>query len=148
MKENKQEEALNKIKDLESEIEKLKVIINQPEDLFSKIKNYSDVCKELKEDEIKESDFKFLHKDDRKKAISFAKVKQIERLFNIDWKVKFDGNQQNWFPYFALGGSGGLVFSYSDCYYDCCYCEVGFFKDRKTSDFVGKTFIDIYRELY
>ncbi len=148
MKENKKEEALNKIKDLESEIEKLKIIINQPEDLFSKIKNYSDVCKELKEDEIKESDFKFLHKNDRKKAINFAKVKQIERLFNGDWEVKFDSNQQNWFPYFTSGGSSGLVFLSSGCYDDCSYFEVGFFKDKKTSDFVGKTFIDIYRELY
>ncbi len=146
MKNNKQQ-ALEKIQDLESEIAKLKVIINQPEDLFSKINNYSDVCKELKEDEVEESDFKFLHKNDRKKAVSFAIIKQIERLFNGDWKIKFDGTQNNWYPYFN-GSSRGLVFSGSIYYCSCYVDEVSFFKDKQTSDFVGKTFIDIYRELY
>jgi len=36
--------------------------------LFDKIKNYSDVCKDLGEDELKLSDFNFLSKDYRKKA--------------------------------------------------------------------------------
>ena len=142
----KKQQALDKLKDLESEISKLKDIINQPEDLFSKIKNYFDVCKELNEKEITSFDFgSNINKKDLNKLINAAKIKQIERLFNGDWIPKFDGKQYNYYPYFT-GIGVGVVF------YDSSYCygslgQVAYYKDKKTSDFVGKMFIDIYREI-
>lgn len=140
------EKALSKFKDLELEMSKLKIIIEQPEDLFSKINNYSDVCKELNEQELTEKNYSFIkNKKDRLKQLAFGKLKQIERLFNGDWIAIFNGSQQNWYPYFTPAG-GSLVFCFSSYFSDYCG-GVGFFKDRKTSDFVGKGFIDIYREL-
>lgn len=135
------QEALQKIKELEE-------FINQPEDLFSKIKNYSDICKELGEEELKESDFKFLHKKDRKKALNQAIISQGARLFNGDWEARFDGKQKNWYPYFAIGSGMVLGFDSSGCIYSYCYGGfTGYFKDQKTSDFVGKLLITNYREL-
>lgn len=144
----RKQQALDKLKDLESEIEKLKDIINQPEDLFSKIRNYSDVCKELNEEELTECHFNFIkNKSQRLQTLAFNKIKQIQRLFNGDWEAKFDGKQENWYPYFT-GDGVGMVFYGS---YDYCYGysggQVAFFKNREISDFVGKTFIDIYREI-
>jgi len=101
-------------------------------DLF-KIDTYEKVCKQLKE---------------TAQSCPFKKIKQIEKLFNGNWvKNVKDHNQRKHYPYFQDNGSG-LVFDGSSC---CGYCSfaglVAYFKDEKTSSFVGKTFIDIYQEL-
>lgn len=145
----KKQQALNKLKDLESEIEKLKNIINEPEDLFGKISNYKDVCIELNEKEYAECDFSHIeNKTDRLQILAITKMKQIQRLFNGNWVAKFDGRQQNWYPFFTGYGFGMLQcgsFYITHC--DHSSGQVAFFKDRKTSDFIGKTFTDIYREI-
>lgn len=128
---NKQE-ALAKYKDIESELLKLKKIIEAPEDLFSKIKNYSDVCRELGESE---------------QNCPYKKIKQIEKLFNGDWVKDWrNKNQPKYYPYFEYVGSG-LVFAGS--HYDGSYAcgQVAFYQDKQTSDFIGKTFPSIYREI-
>lgn len=129
---NKQE-ALAKYKDVESELLKLKKIIEASETLFNKIKNYSDVCKELYEKE---------------ETCPIKKIKQIERLFNSFWKKDWKNkNQEKWYPYFEYTSSGGLVFYSSSYCYFSTYGPVAFYKDKETSDFVGKTFLDIYKEI-
>jgi hypothetical protein len=146
----KKQQALNKLKDLESEIEKLKNIINEPEDLFDKISNYKDVCRELNEKEYTECDFSHIeNKTDRLQILAFTKIKQLQRLFNGNWVAKFDGKQQNWYPYFTNSSDGlGLVFYSSyDYHYSGSDGRVAFFKDKKTSDFIGKTFTNIHREI-
>lgn len=101
--------------------------------LFERIRNYSDICKELKEEE---------------KQFPFDKIKQIEKLFNGNWKKDWkNSNQYKYFPYFTISGSGALVFGYSGCFGTYFYGVVGFYKDKETSDFVGRTFIDIYKEI-
>lgn len=103
------------------------------EDLLSKIKTYSDVCKELGEKEEKSP---------------YNKLKQIERLFGRNWKKDWSNKSQyKHYPYFSITASGGLVFY--DTYFHCVDFgdEVAFFPDSKTAEFVGKTFIKIYEEL-
>lgn len=103
--------------------------------LFDRIKDYSDVYKELNEEE---------------KQSPFDKIKQIERLFNGSWKKDRNNiNQEKWYPYFYIV-SGSLVFSVSSCRHHRSSIfsgQVGFYKDEKTSDFIGKTFIKIYEEI-
>lgn len=147
----KKEEANKKLKELEKEfnnkVSELRKIIEQPEDLFGKIKNYSDVCKELNEKEFTLDSLTSLPEYLRIKTLAFLKIKQIEKLFNGDWKPKFDGKQYNYYPYFTGIGLGMVFYgSYDSC--DFSYGQVTFYKDKETSNFVGKTFIDIYRELY
>lgn len=137
---NKQE-ALQKIKELEE-------FINKSDDLFN-ITTYKEVCKKLKEKELTLKDYTFLPENRRKKALAQGKIQQLEALFNGTWKVKFDGNQKNWFPCFTIYDVGsGWVFHHSG--YDCGYysAQVGFFKDKETSDFIGNNFKDIYRDLF
>jgi hypothetical protein len=104
----------------------------KPRTLFDVIKNYSDVCKQLCEPE---------------QSCPYQKLKQIERLFNGDWRKDWSNfNQYKYYPYFSLTGVG-LVFDVSD--FDCSGSggRVAYFKDKQTSDFVGRTFVDIYRQL-
>jgi hypothetical protein len=103
------------------------------DDLFSKIKTYIDVCKELGEKPAKSP---------------YDKIKQIEKLFCGNWKKDFsNNNQRKWYPYFVWNNSGGLVFDGSLCDHSFFFGRVAYFPDEKTSNFVGRTFIDIYREL-
>lgn len=116
--------------------------------LFDKIKSYSDVCKELDEPELTIKDFGFLPKDQRKKQLNYHKIQNIEKLFNFGWKINWrNQSQEKYYPYFTIGSGGGLVFLGSNCRNGSSHGAVAFYKDRETSDFVGKLFIDIYNNL-
>lgn len=101
-------------------------------DLFS-INTYSKVCEQLKEKE---------------ESCPYKKVKQLEKLFNGNWKKNWlDRNQPKWYPWFEFYASGEFGFLAScDLFYSFSGV-VGFFKDKKTSDYIGKTFIDIFKEI-
>lgn len=101
--------------------------------LFS-ITSYEGVCKVLKEE---------------CKISPYDKIKQIEKLFNGWWKKDWeDINQKKWYPYFNLKASHGVVGFY-DSYFSCGVAsgQVGFYKDQRTSDYIGKTFWLIYKEI-
>jgi len=117
------------------------------ENIFSQIRNYSDVCKALKIKELTISDFKAFG-EEAKKMLAFHKIKNIEKLFNETWKPNFiDGSQYKYYPYFTANKNGGLGFGDCSCYYSGFCGRVGLFKDSKTATFVGKTFTDIYQDL-
>lgn len=117
----------NIIENKEKETEKSK------RDLFT-IKTYKEVCKELKESE---------------ETCPYKQIKQIERLFNGDWEKDWNNtNQAKWYPYFNLKASGGEVgFSRSGYHRYSSDGQVAFYKDQKTSDYVGRTFWSIYKQL-
>lgn len=141
-------EALKRLTSLEDEAKKLRKIIEEPQTLFEKINNYSDVCKELNIEELDEDNFSFLPKEQRKKQLAFHKIQNIIKLFNEDWKINWkDQNQYKYYPYFQIDGSGGLVFDCSHYHYHGFHFGVGFYKDKETSDFCGKKFIKIYKNL-
>ena len=141
-------EINKQIKKLEEDLAKLKEIANKPKDLFSIIENYSDVCKELGESEFTEADFDNVGNDYSQKLLDFAKIQQISKLFNGDWKPNWkDSNERKWFPYFEIKASGGFGFSFSGYHDYYTFSAVAFYKDQKTSDFIGKKFSDIYEKL-
>ena len=116
---------------------------------FLGVKSYSDVCRQLGEYELSESDFKYLPKYMRKKALAYSKIQQIQSLSwgkdEINWK---DSNQRKWFPYFDLGGGHiGLVL------YGAYYCSsafvsrVAFYKTEDDAILVGKLFLSLYEDL-
>lgn len=117
---------------------------------FTQFDTYSKVCKELGEEELQESDFKFIHKDQRKKNCAQAKIGQLERFFN--GKVKKDwtnSNQYFYSPYFNISGSGCLVFYYSTFWGSGFYGGPGLYQNKEISDFIGnnKEFRSIYQDL-
>lgn len=129
------------IEELELKISGLKELLNTPVDLFKSISNYSDVCEELGIKELTIENF------NSKKAFAFHKIENIQKLFNGDWLPDFNNsNRRKHYPYFEYKNSR-LVFlaSYSYGYY--YYSQVAFYKDQKTSDFVGQVFEDVYGDL-
>ncbi len=117
-----------------------------PENLFA-FDTYSKVCKKLGEEELTINDFKFLHEDDRAKILAKAQIAQLERFFNQGWVPNWkDQSESKYYPYFEYKAGHGWVFDayYFHCYYS--YGEVAFYKDAKTAEFVGKTFLSIYKQ--
>ncbi len=116
------------------------------EDLFS-ITTYSEVCKRLKIKELTIKDFKKFG-EDALKMLGFHKIKNLERLFNGNWVKDWKNQSQyKYYPYFTINSSGGLVFFGSYAGYVVCYGPVGYYKDSKTSDHIGKNFKDVYENI-
>lgn len=144
-------EALKKLATLEEETAKLRRIIESPDDYISLgVVTYEEVCKYLGEKQLTICDFNNLSEYQRTKNLVTSKLQQIAKLFNGEWKVNIkDKNQQKWYPYFEITADGGLVYYGSG--YDSDYCSYGlvvYFKDKKTAEFVGRNFINLYKELH
>lgn len=104
--------------------------IETSKDLF-KFNTYSKVCEELGEKE---------------KGSSYEQIKQIEKFFNQGWiKDWNNSNQYKYTPYFEKASSGVWRFFDSGGWGSYCYGVVAYFKDKEISDFVGRTFIEIYK---
>lgn len=141
------EDALQKAKRLTKELELLNEIINRKIDLFS-IKTYPEVCRELGEEVLNIVDFNYLPKEQQQKALAFHQIQSIQKLYNGDWKIDWkDRNQQKWYPYYTTDSHGGLVFGSSTCSGYDFIGRVEFYRDKNTSDYIGKTFLDIYKQL-
>lgn len=119
-------------------------------DLFDQIRDYSDVCFKLGERELTIDNFNFIKDEDiRLKTFRFHQIKNIEKLFNVDWVPNWNKfNEYKYYPCFQLKSFGFIDF------YDSLYTtgigggtEVSFFKTKEISNFVGKTFINIYSDI-
>jgi hypothetical protein len=131
-------------KEQKKEIEKYFKIVS--DDLFN-IKTYSEVCNKLGIKELSISDFQIFG-NDATRMFNLHKIKNLETLFNENWKPDWKNKSQyKYYPYFEINSSGGLVFvaSYSDCSF--FYGGVGYYKDSKTSDHIGRYFKDVYENL-
>ncbi len=121
------------------------------EKLIDRIKTYEDVYRELKEGPINFRDFSVRFEDKIvKKVVAFAKLQRIAKLFNEGWKPDFSNHKQyKYYPWFEMNESGGVVFKNSLSYYDCSRFRVApaYFNSEEISNYVGKTFIDIYKDL-
>lgn len=115
---------------------------------FPGVKSYSDVCRQLGEYELSESDFKYLPKYMIKKALAQSKLQQIQSLSwgknELNWK---DTNQRKWFPYFAVDDSVGLVLYGADCYSSSFGDRVAVYKTKDDAILVGKLFLPLYKDL-
>ncbi len=116
-----------------------------PKDEFEGIVNYSSFCKisGLKEWYL----YEFEDHIDPKKSLAQEQLSQIEYYFGKNWKKDWNNKNQNKYaPYFDII-NGRLVFLDSS---DSCFSTYGgaaYFKDKKTSDFVGNIFLSIYENL-
>jgi hypothetical protein len=111
---------------------------------YTEIKTFEDACDELG---IDPDDV--YNKKDLPDEIAFKKLKVIAKAINNGWVPNWnDKNQYKWFPYFNL--SSGFCFSHSTCRCTITYTSVGSrlcFETKEQSDYVGKQFDDLYKEL-
>ncbi len=118
----------------------LKIKVN----LFN-ITTYKDVCKALDEKLITEDTFSHLPSYMITRAVAQAKIQQLEKLFNGDWKKDWNNsNQYKWYPYFDKRSGCWVFFGsfYDGTFFFCG--RVGCYKDQATSNHIGKNFMDIY----
>lgn len=83
----------------------------------------------------------------QKSTNAFVKLQYIIKALNEGWIPDFtNSGQYKYYPWFERK-SGGWAFDHS--FYDCCYSFIGFgfhLKSRELSDYIGKQFIDVYKE--
>jgi hypothetical protein len=143
------EQAQKQLSNLEKEVEKLKAIINAPEDIKDKVKTYSDACLVMGEKELSIEDFSNVPVEFRKSTFAIYKLQVIAKALNQGWTPNWsDTNQAKWYPYFDLR-AGGFVFD--DCGYDCwdAYYTGGSrlcFQSEALAKYAGTQFTEIYRE--
>lgn len=128
---------------LQKELNKLKEEIKKCDeiDLFS-ITTYKEVCKALNEKELSSCNFKEFPEKLSKKLLAIARIEQLERLYNQNWVKDYnDKNQYKYRPYFEFTNNNWrFFFSVARYWRDCSV--VGVFKNEKTSNYVGKTFLN------
>lgn len=141
-------EALKRLDALDKEAKELRKIIEEPQTLMERIKTYSDVCKELNIEELTESDFIFLPKEQRAKMLAYHQIQNIAKLFNKGWEPNWsNSNEYKYYPWFEYKKSGGWLFYDVSYYRSVSFGEPAFYKNRETSEFCGKTFLSIYKVL-
>lgn len=130
---------------LQKELDKLKEQIQKCDEIdVFKITTYKEVCKALGETECVLDDFRFHNSSEKlsKKLLAVAKIEQLERLYNKDWKKDYNNKSQYkyrpWFEF--IDNKWRFVYSVHLFWRDCSV--VGVFKDRNASDYVGKTFLN------
>jgi hypothetical protein len=116
-----------------------------PKNKFEGIKDYKSFCKISGKKELELSMFEFL--DNPKKSLAQAKINQYEDYFNSEQKLDWDNHDQaKWYVWYNTG-SCSLAFLGVDYYYFDFGGGAGYFINRETAEFVGKTFIDDYKNL-
>lgn len=144
----KKNDAIKRLAEIKKEIPELEKIINSFDPLD--VTSYKEVCEKLGDSEITEEDVKFLPVIERKKAMAKLKIGQLERFYNCGVKPNWSDHSDykgKHYPYFTINGHGRLRFCDSTCRYGYFGGAVGLYKDKETSDHVGKHHIDIYRDL-
>jgi len=88
---------------------------------------------------------------DSKDEKAYKKLKLIATLLREEWVPDWnDSGQRKWFPVFKYSSGSGFDFSYSYYYYGYTYSGVSSrlcFPTEELTDYFGKQFIDIHREL-
>ena len=110
--------------------------------IFDRIKDYNDVCKELNIDELTTKDFKFLPADQRQKQLAYHKLLNIKKLLDTGKKTHL-----LWFPLFDLSRKN-IKFLYSSWEHNTSARSHMRFHDKEVCKFVGRVFSDIYQCLY
>ncbi len=113
-------------------------------DILSSIKNFADI---LRLSKTTQAAFDKLHKGKTTYGYALEQLVLISKVLNLGWTPNWsDSNEAKYYPYFQWQGAGfGFALTYYD--YDDTYTLCGSrlcFKERKTAEFAGRVFIDIY----
>ncbi len=115
-----------------------------------RIKNFDDV---LKENEISREDFEKSCKGLEPDEIAYRMAKLVCLAFNEGWTPDWtNSNEYKYFPWFKIGSSSGVGFSYYVCVNWGTGSFVGSrlcFKSRDLAQYAGKLFEqEIYKPLF
>jgi hypothetical protein len=119
-------------------------------DVKDRIKCFDDV---LKENGISREYFEKSCKGLEADEIAYRMAKLVCLAFNEGWNPDWtNSNQYKYYPYFKMGSSSGVGFSYDGCDYWNAYSIVGSrlcFKSSDLAKYAGKLFEqEIYKPLF
>jgi len=121
--------------------------------MYTEIKTFEDACKVLNLDPTTIiPDFSLFPESDRQAMIDHAKLVIIAKAINGDWVP--DWNNEKWdkyFPWFVMGSSSGVGFSYFDCVYWLAISVVGSrlcFESSEKAKYAGTQFEELYKSYF
>lgn len=116
------------------------------------INTYEDICVIDNVDPITSLPFQDPQSPEEIAVNNFAKAIRINRVLNDGWKPDWNNWDENkyypWFDMQSEEAGSGSGFSFFDYCYVYVRSTVGsrlVYKSRELAEFVGKTFLDIYR---
>lgn len=120
--------------------------------ITDKVKSFEDAC-QLLGIEPNVPEVSMLPDNHKKALVAHYKLVIIAEAVNEGWKPNWDNwDERKYYPWFDLeGSSSGAGFSYYD--YDYWHSDsfVGSrlcFKTWELAEYIGKTFIDLYKDYF
>jgi hypothetical protein len=116
-------------------------------DVLSKIKDFKDILK-LSNKTLKDIlPYQKPTTENQVKINALAKIQLIEEIVNEGWTPNWsNSNEYKYYIWFEFKKSVGWVVYGSYDFCSDCYGGVSFYKNKKVSDFVSKTFLKEYKE--
>jgi hypothetical protein len=121
--------------------------------MYTEIKTFEDACKVLNLDPTTIiPDFSLFPESDRQAMIAHAKLVIIAKAINGDWIPDWNnGKWDKYYPWFVMGSSSGVGFSFSD--YDGwrTVSSVGSrlcFESSEKARYVGTQFEELYKSYF
>ncbi len=118
---------------------------------YTEIKTFEDACNAigLQQPELVIPDFSFFPESDRKAMIAHAKLVIIAKAINGDWVPDWtNGEWDKYFPWFRMGSSSGVGFSFvgyddwrSGSFVGSRLC----FETREKAKYAGTQFEELYK---
>ena len=124
------------------------------DDVTKRIKTLEDACNELGEKHPLVTQYRlsvaaaYIEDPMTEDFIAFLKLRIIAAALNEGWEPTFDKDEKHWYPWFTVT-PGGLVYACANYAgsYSSAYSGVRrAFKSKKLAEYVGKQFIDIYKD--
>ena len=118
--------------------------------MYTEIKTFEDACKVLNLDSEKViPDFSLFPTEEQEAMKAHAKLIIIAKAINGDWIPDWKNwDQYKYYPWFEMGSSSGVGFSYDDCGFWNTRSTVGSrlcFESREKAKYVGEQFQDLYK---
>jgi hypothetical protein len=121
--------------------------------MYTDIKTFEDACKVLAlNPENVVPDFSFFPESDRQAMIDHSKLVIIAKAINGDWVPYWeDYDQYKYYPWFEMGPSSGVGFSYGGYGYWRSDSTVGSrlcFESREKAKYAGTQFEELYKSYF
>lgn len=121
--------------------------------MYTDIKTFEDACiKENLDPNTVIPDFSLFPENDRQAMIAHAKLIIIAKAINGDWVPDWtDSDQWKYYPWFEMGSSSGVGFSYCGYDYWNSVSIVGSrlcFENREKAKYVGTQFQELYKSYF
>lgn len=137
------EDALKELSQVENRLKELRKIIEQPENVFDRIKTLEQAKESL---DIKEDCFST--NKHSKRALAFQNLCIVIEALNEGWTPDWeDQNQYKFYNYFRMKDG----FSYHTVHYLFTHTTVPsalFFKSEELAKYCAKQFEQLYKDLY